>query len=126
MAAQHVSFVELCEILGKDAATCLCRHRGGGYVSVPMNHDRGDLSPLLGTIATKSLCAAFGGSIIKLPNHVNKPRPEKGRILFLLTQGWSIAKIARECRVTTRWVEMVKYQARRRQVIRNLPLAPPE
>lgn len=122
MSSQAISWAELIETVGQDAATALCTTYGGVSKYVPADFRRGDLIVILGTYAAAALSARFGGETLMLPNAVNKRPPVKARIIQLLAAGWSIRRIALEVGTTEAWVKIVKSQARRRQVIKSLPI----
>jgi DNA-binding NarL/FixJ family response regulator len=123
MGAQHISWAELVETVGEDAATTICTINGGASRYIPSDFRRGDLMALLGTCAAAALSARYGGSTLMFPNAVKKKPAAKARILQLLAAGWSARRIALETGTTESWVWTIKRQASRRQVQKTLPIS---
>ena len=122
MGAQSITWDEIVETIGSEAAQALGERYGGVSKYIPSDFTKGDLLPLLGVYAATAMSARYGGSTLMLPNAVKKRKPVKTRILQLIAAGWSTRRIALECQVTEDWVKMVRREAPRRQVIRTLPL----
>lgn len=103
----HVSFGELRDIVGKDAASKMCRDFGGGFLYVPLNpaalHDEHRLCKSVGRdIAVLLVASNLAGLHFTLPFHNSK----RERTLELYLQGKSVGEIARLCRCTTRNVQL--------------------
>jgi DNA-binding NarL/FixJ family response regulator len=107
-----VTWVEVVEVIGTEAAAVLGRKWGGASKYIPRDHRRGGLLELLGPEASQALAERFGGSCLMLPNATKRPTPKKVRILELIEAGWSIRRIAMRVRCTESWVKMVKRQCR--------------
>lgn len=114
MSARHVSYADMVEVLGKDAARALHESRGGISIYVPMNPKPDHpLAQFIGLEALETLCAFAGGESLSLSNagrHINKPR-----ILRMLEQGQSAATIALECGVTERYVNRLASDLKKTQ-----------
>ncbi|MDY0274781.1 MAG: Mor transcription activator family protein [Desulfomicrobium sp.] len=124
MAAISVSWPRLVDIIGKDAATALCKKYGGVDVFVPKKAHFGELPKLIGESAMQDLSACFGGEYIMLPNEVNKPKPVKSAIIERLEKGHSPREVAMEYKVTLAWVRRLNAQLSKRKKQRpvRLPL----
>jgi hypothetical protein len=125
MGAQSITWAELLETIGPEAAQALGERYGGVSKYIPSDYTRGDLLPLLGIYAATAMSARYGGSTLMIPNAVKKRKPVKARILQLIAAGWSTRRVALECQVTERWVDMVCREASRRQTVRTLPIRRP-
>ncbi len=121
MGAQSITWDEVLETIGPEAAQILGEHYGGVSKYIPSDYTKGDLLSLLGTYAAMAMSARYGGSTLMLPNTVKKRKPVKTRIIQLIAAGWSTRRIAIECQVTEDWVKMVRREAPRRQVVKGLP-----
>ncbi|HCU68157.1 MAG TPA: RNA helicase [Desulfomicrobium sp.] len=110
MSAYSISWPELADLIGHEAATALCQHYGGLTKYVPADSKRGDLRKLIGQAAADTLASMHGGETLELPNRVNKPEPKKPQILRLLEGGLSVRQVAMQAGVTENWVKMLKRQ----------------
>lgn len=110
MSAYSISWPELVDLIGHEAATALCQHYGGLTKYVPADSKRGDLRKLIGQAAADTLASMHGGETLELPNRVNKPEPKKPQILRLLEGGLSVRQVAMQAGVTENWVKMLKRQ----------------
>lgn len=110
MSAYAISWPELTDLVGHEAATVLCQHYGGVSKYVPADSKRGDLRKLIGMAAADTLANMHGGETLELPNGINKPEPKKPRILGLLEEGLSVRQVAMQAGVTENWVKMLKRQ----------------
>lgn len=108
MGAEHVTWVEVIEVIGTEAAAVLGRKYGGASKYIPRDHRRGDLLELLGPEASQALAVRFGGSILMLPNTTRRKEPKKTRIVQLIEAEWSTRRIAMKVRCTEKWVGMVR------------------
>lgn len=122
MGAQYISWPDLCEVIGVDAATALCASMGGCSVYVPKNPRFGELPPIIGADAMRELSAYAGGSTLRLPNEVRKAMPKKTRIISLLRAGHSVTSVARQMGVTEVWVQRLKARGASAQRQCLLPL----
>ena len=112
MSADSITWCEIEEVIGPDAAQILGRKWGGVSKYIPRDHRRGGLSELLGPEAAQALAERFAGSTLEIPNATRRPTPKKTRIVQLLEAGWSIRRIAMRVRCTESWVKMVRRQCR--------------
>ena len=108
MGAEHVTWVEVIEVIGTEAAAVLGRKWGGVSKYIPSDHRRGGLLELLGPEASQALAARFAGSTLMIPNAVRKNEPKKTRIIELIAAGWSTRRIALKVKCTEDWVKMVR------------------
>ena len=102
MANTWVSQPELVAILGEEATSEILRTLGGQVVYVPKC---GPLVDAIGGPAMKALCEQFAGMTLALPACGSS---KKERVIELLEAGLRPAAVAREVRVSERWVRQVK------------------
>ena len=112
MGGQSITWEEIVEVVGQDAAEALGRKWGGVSKYIPSDYRRGGLPELLGPEASQALAERFGGSCLMLPNTTRRPVPKKVRIIELIEAGWSTRRIAMKVKVTEDWVKMVRRQCR--------------
>lgn len=112
MGAETVTWTEIVEVVGEDAAEALGRKWGGVSKYIPSDYRRGGLPELLGPEAAQALAARFGGSTLMVPNAARRKEPKKTRIIELIEAGWSTRRIAMKVKVTEDWVKMVRRQCR--------------
>jgi DNA-binding NarL/FixJ family response regulator len=112
MSADSITWRELLEVVGPEAAQALGKRFGGVSKYIPRDHRRGGLLELLGPEAAQALAERFAGSTLEIPNETRRPTPKKVRIVQLLEAGWSIRRIAMRVRCTESWVKMVKRQCK--------------
>lgn len=112
MSPQSVTWSEIEEVIGIEAAAVLGRKYGGVSKYIPADPRRGGLLELLGPEASQALAKRFGGSCLMLPNATRRKEPKKTRIIQYLEAGWSIRRIAMRVRCTEDWVKMVRRQCR--------------
>ena len=112
MASQSITWEELLETIGTEAAAVLGRKWGGVSLYVPSDCTKGKLVKTIGQEAARAMSERFGGSTLMIPNAVRKKEPKKTRIVQLIEAGWSTRRIAMKVRCTEKWVGMVKRQCR--------------
>ena len=122
MGADYISWPDLVDTIGEDAARVMCGTWGGTTKYVPKEHAAGDLARTVGERAAIELAARFGGTTLLLPNPKER---SKTRILHLLAAGWSVRRIAMELHVTETWIRTVAKYAPRRQTVKMLPIRCP-
>lgn len=110
MGSQSITWEEIIEVVGQDAAQVLGRKWGGVSKYVPSDYRRGDLCNVLGPEAAQALAERFGGSTLMIPNTTRRKEPKKTRIVQLIEAGWSARRIAMKVRCTEDWVKIVKRQ----------------
>jgi hypothetical protein len=114
MGAVWVSWLELVDTVGEQAARTLCSERGGGAVYVPKQASAGCvLAPLLDDKALSALCATFGGLCISLPSRRRKY--SRDTVLACLQEGSKPQEAARRAGVSERYARMVKRQVSRQR-----------
>lgn len=120
MSARWISLAELEEVIGKTNAALLCREFGGlsCYLPATPGPDH-QFARIIGMPALSALAKYTGGWHLEMPN-LRRAEPSVRRIREMLAQGLTHRVIARECRVTERWVREVASQ--RREVELRLPL----
>ena len=112
MGAESITWEEIIEVVGQDAAQALGRRFGGVSLYVPANHTKGKLAQVIGLEAARSMAERFGGSTLMLPNATRRKEAKKTRIIELIEAGWSTRRIAMRVNVTEDWVKMVRRQCR--------------
>ena len=112
MGGQNITWSEILEIVGPEAAQALGKKWGGVSKYIPNDPRRGGLPEVLGLEAARALSARLGGSSVMVPNTTRRPTPKKVRIIELIEAGWSTRRIAMKVKVTENWVTMVKRQYR--------------
>lgn len=112
MGAESITWEEILEIVGPEAAAALGKRYGGVSKYIPRDPTKGKLSKNVGLEAAKALSARFGGSTLMFPNTTRRPTPKKVRIIELIEAGWSVRRIAMRVRCTEDWVKIVKRQYR--------------
>lgn len=108
MGGQSITWEEIVEVVGEDAAQALGRKWGGVSKYIPSSPRRGGLPELLGPEAAQALAARFGGSTLMIPNTTRRKQPKKVRIIELIAAGWSTRRIALKVKCTEDWVKMVR------------------
>ena len=112
MSAAWISYGELADIIGFDAAATLTRLRGGVSLYTPVRATPdSDLARIIGLPALRSLCAAYGGVTITVPNG-RREAPKKAEALALLDMGCSPGDIALRLGLTERYVRHLAATAR--------------
>lgn len=115
MAEIWVSYPELSDLIGADAARALCACLGGVPVYVPRKAadaaSARTLARIVGPRALDALCAAYGGAHIAVPNG-RRAEPLKRRALAMLEAGRSRRDIALELGLTERYVRQLARQLR--------------
>lgn len=114
MSTTRISYGELADIVGFDAASVLTRLRGGVSLYIPVRAaPEAELAPIIGLPALRSLCAAYGGTSITVPNG-RREAPKKTDALALLDMGCSPGDIALQLGLTERYVRHLAATARPR------------
>jgi DNA-binding NarL/FixJ family response regulator len=108
LSSQSVTWSEIEEVIGAEAAAVLGRKYGGVSKYIPADPRRGGLLELLGPEASQALAKRFGGSCLMLPNATRRKEPKKVRIIELIEAGWSTRRIALKVKCTEDWVKMVR------------------
>lgn len=122
MGAQYISWPDLCEVIGTDAARALCAVCGGDCVYVPKNPKFGELPAIIGETVMRELSAYAGGSTLRLPNEIRKHKPKKTQIVDMLRDGQTVTAIVRQVGVTDVWVRRLKAKGVHAQRQCRLPL----
>ena len=112
MGGQSITWEEIVEVVGEDAAQALGKRWGGVSKYIPSDPRRGGLPELLASEAAQALAERFGGSTLMIPNATRRKEPKKTRIIELIEAGWSTRRIAMKVKVTEDWVKMVKRQCK--------------
>ena len=100
MSETWVPREELEGLIGRDGAALLCREAGGVPIYVPVKTNPAcRLGRILPQRQLAALVAAYGGTMIAVPN--GKFRPHKDVILKRLAQGEPHARIALDVGVTS-------------------------
>lgn len=115
MAETWVSYPELSDIIGADAARALCACRGGVPFYVPRRDAAGAsalwLARIVGQRALAALCGEYGGMYIAVPNG-RRAEPYKRKALSLLERGRSQRDVALELGLTERYVRRLARECR--------------
>ena len=107
MAAAWISYGELTDLIGPDAALALCQAYGGVALYIPKNIKAdSELARIVGLAALRVLATVYGGEGVTVPNR-RKAAPRKGKILEMLAAGTPAREIALRLDVTQRYVEYV-------------------
>lgn len=116
MSETWVPREELEGLIGREGAALLCREAGGVPIYVPVKTNPAcRLGRILPARPLAALVAAYGGTMITVPN--GKFRPHKDVILRRLEQGEPHARIALDVGVTERYVrQLASRKARNRQL----------
>ena len=98
-------------VIGAGATARLISTFGGGRVYIARNPGHGDaIARVIGSKAASDLSAVFGGERIWFPNDAG--HLTRRRISMLRRRGSSVARIARELRLSDRYVYKVLAQLR--------------
>lgn len=107
MGDTWVSYGELREIVGDEAAGKLCEMYGGVSFYIPKYpSETNQLYDVIGFHALASLSHIHGGTTIVVPNR-RKAKPSKSRILEMLEAGKTAREIALALDVTQRYVSQL-------------------
>lgn len=121
MSALWVSFGELCEIMGQEAAERLCAIYGGLSFYVPKRPwSETKLAAIIGHKQFAALARIYGGGEITIPNRRGK-EPAKAKIIELIEAGKGAREIAIEMGVTQRYVESLAKGSKKRTGLLRLP-----
>ncbi|MDO8431778.1 MAG: hypothetical protein Q7S58_05140 [Candidatus Binatus sp.] len=109
----YLSREKLVALLGEEETGAVLKKYGGTRVRVPREETPAfdDMVCLIGEASTRALSSAHAGSRILLPQRPSQTRP---RIFALLARGLSTNAIARKLKLTTRHVQRVISEERRR------------
>lgn len=107
MARSYISFPQLADIVGEADAVALCEHYGGMALYIAKTPERCALNGIISGCGVESICAELGGEEYMLPIGPFRKVSIKERIVAMLESGASHSEVARECRCTTRYVEIV-------------------
>ncbi len=95
---------DLSALLGAEAVEALARQYGGGYVSVPRRFRHGlKIVGVIGAPAARKLIARHSGCRVYVPQG-DKSAARNRVIAAQHRRGWSIARIARQHRLSERWI----------------------
>lgn len=109
MGAIWVSYGELCEVIGNEAADKFSAVYDGVSFYIPKSPLQSPpLYPLLGHEALSALSRVYGGGAIIVPNRRKLPIKEK--VINMLEKGKSAREIALSLDVTERYVQIIRQQ----------------
>lgn len=108
MAAVWMSEVMCVELLGAEKAQAFIEQFGGACLYIPHKPARDHrIAQTVGLIGMATLCREYGGLNAEITN-ARQGKSKKTRIMELLEQGVSAAKVAACMGVSERYVYMVK------------------